>query len=209
MRLILNDHTPEAHGGSTWRHTRPHTGTYQGPPAQEGTVAMTGDRDPRNDLGAWLGEELRRARAAAGYTSQDHLARELGIRPHGDRESGNGDAAAVRGRGGEDRGDVPRSDQWSVCPPVRDRTEVERPGAGMVRRLGRSREGCHHHQVVGAVAGSRFTPDRDTKQHGNGPVHRYTADECAPYHPSIARTDGRYAWVRPRRLRRLTSLPAG
>jgi DNA-binding XRE family transcriptional regulator len=40
---------------------------------------MSSDRDPRSDLGAWLGEELRRARVAAGYASQDQLARELGF----------------------------------------------------------------------------------------------------------------------------------
>ena len=39
---------------------------------------MANDRDPRSDLGAWLGEELRRARIAAGYSSQDALARDLG-----------------------------------------------------------------------------------------------------------------------------------
>jgi transcriptional regulator with XRE-family HTH domain len=40
---------------------------------------MANDRDPRSDLGAWLGEELRRARLTAGYSSQDRLARELGF----------------------------------------------------------------------------------------------------------------------------------
>lgn len=40
---------------------------------------MANDRDPRNDLGAWLGDKLRTAREAAGYTSQDALARELGF----------------------------------------------------------------------------------------------------------------------------------
>ena len=40
---------------------------------------MASDRDPRSDLGAWLGEALRGARAEAGYTSQDQLARELGF----------------------------------------------------------------------------------------------------------------------------------
>ena len=40
---------------------------------------MASDRDPRSDLGAWLGEELRGARADAGYKSQDQLARELGF----------------------------------------------------------------------------------------------------------------------------------
>jgi len=40
---------------------------------------MANDRDPRSDLGAWLGEELRGARADAGYRSQDQLARELGF----------------------------------------------------------------------------------------------------------------------------------
>jgi transcriptional regulator with XRE-family HTH domain len=40
---------------------------------------MASDRDPQSDLGAWLGEELRNARQAAGYTSQDHFARELGF----------------------------------------------------------------------------------------------------------------------------------
>jgi DNA-binding XRE family transcriptional regulator len=39
---------------------------------------MANDREPRNDLGVWLGEELRRARIAAGYRSQDQLARKLG-----------------------------------------------------------------------------------------------------------------------------------
>ena len=40
---------------------------------------MANDRDPRSDLGAWLGEELRRARLDAGFTSQDQVARELGF----------------------------------------------------------------------------------------------------------------------------------
>ena len=40
---------------------------------------MTSDRDPRSDLGAWLGAKLRSAREAAGYTSQDALARDLGF----------------------------------------------------------------------------------------------------------------------------------
>jgi transcriptional regulator with XRE-family HTH domain len=40
---------------------------------------MANDRDPRSDLGAWLGEELRGARLAGGYTSQDQFARELGF----------------------------------------------------------------------------------------------------------------------------------
>ncbi len=40
---------------------------------------MANDRDPRSDLGAWLGEELRRVRVAAGFRSQDQLARRLGF----------------------------------------------------------------------------------------------------------------------------------
>jgi transcriptional regulator with XRE-family HTH domain len=50
-------------------------------PAQRGhlTSAMANERDPRNDLGAYLGEELRRARLAAGIDSQELLARELGF----------------------------------------------------------------------------------------------------------------------------------
>ena len=40
---------------------------------------MANDRDPRSDLGAWLGEALRGARAEAGYRSQDQLAHELGF----------------------------------------------------------------------------------------------------------------------------------
>lgn len=46
---------------------------------QEGTDTMANDRDPRSHLGAYLGEELRQARLAAGYLSQDQLARELGF----------------------------------------------------------------------------------------------------------------------------------
>jgi transcriptional regulator with XRE-family HTH domain len=40
---------------------------------------MANERDPRSDLGAWLGEELRNARTEAGFSSQDALARELGF----------------------------------------------------------------------------------------------------------------------------------
>jgi transcriptional regulator with XRE-family HTH domain len=40
---------------------------------------MANDRDPRSDLGAYLGEELRRARLTAGIDSQELLARELGF----------------------------------------------------------------------------------------------------------------------------------
>jgi transcriptional regulator with XRE-family HTH domain len=40
---------------------------------------VANDRDPRSDLGAWLGEELRRVRLAAGFKSQDQLARKLGF----------------------------------------------------------------------------------------------------------------------------------
>jgi transcriptional regulator with XRE-family HTH domain len=40
---------------------------------------MADDRDPRSDLGAWLGEELRRVRVAAGFRSQEQLARRLGF----------------------------------------------------------------------------------------------------------------------------------
>lgn len=39
---------------------------------------MTNDRDPKSDLSVWLGEELRRVRIAAGFKSQDQLARKLG-----------------------------------------------------------------------------------------------------------------------------------
>jgi DNA-binding XRE family transcriptional regulator len=35
--------------------------------------------DAKNDLGVWLGDKLRDARLAAGYTSQEQLARELGF----------------------------------------------------------------------------------------------------------------------------------
>ena len=41
--------------------------------------AMANDRDPRSDLGAYLGDELRRVRLAAGIDSQELLARELGF----------------------------------------------------------------------------------------------------------------------------------
>ena len=38
---------------------------------------MANDRDPKNDLGVWLGERLRDARLAAGYASQEQLALQL------------------------------------------------------------------------------------------------------------------------------------
>lgn len=40
---------------------------------------MANEREPRSDLGAWLGEELRRVRLAAGYKSQEALSRKLGF----------------------------------------------------------------------------------------------------------------------------------
>jgi transcriptional regulator with XRE-family HTH domain len=40
---------------------------------------MANARDPRNDLLTWLGEELRSVRLAAGFKSQDQLARKLGF----------------------------------------------------------------------------------------------------------------------------------
>lgn len=39
---------------------------------------MPNARDPDSDLGAWLGEELRQARLAAGYRIQEAFAREIG-----------------------------------------------------------------------------------------------------------------------------------
>lgn len=39
---------------------------------------MADDHEPRNDLGVWLGEELRRVRLAAGFRSQEALAQRLG-----------------------------------------------------------------------------------------------------------------------------------
>ncbi len=39
---------------------------------------MANERDPKSDLAVWLGEQLREARLAAGMTSQDALARDLG-----------------------------------------------------------------------------------------------------------------------------------
>lgn len=40
---------------------------------------MTNDRDPRSDLGVYIGEELRKARLAAGIETQEQLANELGF----------------------------------------------------------------------------------------------------------------------------------
>jgi DNA-binding XRE family transcriptional regulator len=39
---------------------------------------VANERDPKSDLAVWLGEQLREARLAAGITSQDALARDLG-----------------------------------------------------------------------------------------------------------------------------------
>ena len=39
---------------------------------------MANDRDPQTNPAAFLGAELRRARMAAGITSQDKLAQMLG-----------------------------------------------------------------------------------------------------------------------------------
>jgi transcriptional regulator with XRE-family HTH domain len=40
---------------------------------------MANENNHKNDLGVWLGDKLRDARLAAGYTSQEQLARELGF----------------------------------------------------------------------------------------------------------------------------------
>ena len=62
-----------------WRSRQTPSATSPAGLPQRGTGVMANDRDPRSDLGAWLGDELRSARLGAGYTSQDQLARELGF----------------------------------------------------------------------------------------------------------------------------------
>lgn len=66
---------------------------------------MVNSRDPQTDLGAWLGEELRQARLAAGYKTQEAFAREIGWERsiYAKAESGHTPpspdmATAIRGR---------------------------------------------------------------------------------------------------------------
>jgi hypothetical protein len=68
---------------------------------------MANDHDGRGDLGMWLGEELRCAWLAAGYTSQDQFARELGlyVRLAGIARKSNGPIPGVVRGLGRDRGE--------------------------------------------------------------------------------------------------------
>ena len=69
---------------------------------------MANDRDARSDLAVWLGEELRRARLAAGYTSQEQFARELGFHRTVIVKAETGARPPSDDMAGQRRGDVPR-----------------------------------------------------------------------------------------------------
>lgn len=72
------------------------------------------------------GRGARCAWLAAGYTSQDQFAGELGFDRTVIVKAETRGAAAVRRHGGQDRGDVPRSVQRAVRAARGDRAEVER-----------------------------------------------------------------------------------
>jgi len=106
----------------------------------------------------WLGEELRCARLAAGYTSQDQFARELGF----DR------TVIVKA----ETGARPPSEDMAariaemfpeLCNGLYVRlagiAEVERADPGLVRGLGRDRGQGDHPALVGTAADPRATPD--------------------------------------------------
>ncbi len=104
---------------------------------QKDTEAMANDRDPRSDLGAWLGEELRRARLDAGFTSQDQLARELGFdrtvivkAETGARPPSEDVALKIAEM-------FPRPVQRAVCQAGCYRPQIQRADSGMVRGLAR------------------------------------------------------------------------
>src|ERR1035437_1878379 len=148
---------------------------------QEGTDVMTSDRDPRGDLGVWLGEELRRARLAAGYTSQDQFARELGF----DRtvivkaETGaRPPSEDIAGRIAEMFPDLCNGLYVRLASTARKanrakparvvaRGEVDRSDRGVVRGLGRDRGKVDHLALVGAVADSRAAADRGLRAGGS------------------------------------------
>ncbi len=126
---------------------------------QEGTDVMANDHDARGNLGVWLGEELRCARLAAGYTSQDQFARELGF----DR------TVIVKAETGRARHRKTWRPGSRSCSP----TCVTGPTCGSRRsrgtRTGRSRDGSRtgsrsrrrrHSALVEAVADPWAAPDR-------------------------------------------------
>ena len=121
---------------------------------------MANDRDARSDLAVWLGEELRRARLAAGYTSQEQFARELGF----DR---------TVNRQGRDRGSAAADDMAAsiaeMFPELCNGLYVRLAGIarksngpipGWFAELGRDRGEGDHLALVGAVADPRAPPDR-------------------------------------------------
>jgi hypothetical protein len=65
---------------------------------------MANDRDPQANPAAFLGAELRRARLAAGITSQDKLAQMLGRGYSRNRSCAGQRLAARVGLGGLDPG---------------------------------------------------------------------------------------------------------
>ncbi len=129
---------------------------------------MANDRDP---LGVWLGEELRRARLAAGYTSQDQLARALGF----DRT-----VITKAETGGRPPSDDVAAKLTELFPDLCNGLYV--PLAEVARRSNGTVAVWHKSSLSGSNGGNCVEVAghngmilvRDTKDQGHGPVHRFT-----------------------------------
>ena len=213
---------------------------------------MANDRDARGDLGVWLGEELRCARLAAGYTSQDQFARELGFdrtvivkaetgaRPPSDDMAAriaemfpdlcNGLYVRLAGIARKSNGPIPGwfADwveieakatilRWWEPLLIPGLLQTEDYARAVLSTWRRDNPDSRGGETMNGSDGPRWRKStfsgangggcvevaghdgmilvRDTKDHGRGPVHRYTPDEWRAF---IARRAQRR--VRPGRV---------
>lgn len=195
---------------------------------------MATDRDARGDLGVWLGEELRCARLAAGHTSQDQFARELGFdrtvivkaetgaRPPSDDMAAriaemfpdlcNGLYVRLAGIARKSNGPIPgwfadwveieakaTSLRWWEPLLIPGLLQTEDYARAVLSTWRRDNPDSRGGETMNGSDGPRWRKStfsgangggcvevaghdgmilvRDTKDHGRGPVHRYTPDE--------------------------------
>ena len=173
---------------------------------------MASDRDPRSDLGAWLGEELRRARIAAGFKSQDQLARRLGFErtvitkiETGGRPPSDDVAAALvtlfpglaGGRFAE-LAAVARRAAGKFPGPDPEGGERDMAHISGLGWRTSSYSGGNGGACVEVAAHDGMILVRDTKDHGRGLVYKYTPDQWRAFVAGVR--NGESGLDEPRRL---------